>query len=90
MSFFSRLAAAGLLAGVLFTAPVRAQQDTATGNAATPVTGTETVTRYYDRRGFDWGWLGLLGLFGLWGLRRSTNVAYRDRDRTYEDRTTTR
>jgi MYXO-CTERM domain-containing protein len=108
-SFSSRLAAAGLLAGVLCIAPVHAQQDTTTSNAATtnPGTatspgasnstitatnpGTETVTtRYDDRRGFDWGWLGLVGLLGLFGLRRPTNVVYQDRDRTYPDRTTTR
>lgn len=100
MSFISRQAAAGLLAGALFLAPVHAQQDTQPGNAATPQqdttmrnaatpdTGTGTVTRYDERRGFDWGWLGLLGLLGLWGLRKPTNVAYHDRDRTYQDRTT--
>jgi hypothetical protein len=90
MSFFSRLAAAGLLASTLSIAPVHAQQDTTTPNAATPNTATGAVTRYDDRRGFDWGWLGLLGLFGLLGLRKPTNVAYQDRDRTYQDRTTSR
>ena len=90
MSRFSRLAAAGLVASVLSVAPVQAQQDTTTTNAATPNTGTTTVTRYDDRRGFDWGWLGLLGLLGLFGLRKPTSVVYQDRDRTYQDRTTTR
>jgi MYXO-CTERM domain-containing protein len=104
MASISRLAAAGLLAGVLSIAPVYAQQDTTTTNPTNPNTGTTTstvtatnpgtstvTTRYDDRgTGFDWGWLGLLGLFGLLGLRRPTTVAYRDRDRTYQDRTTTR
>jgi MYXO-CTERM domain-containing protein len=96
MSFVSRITAAGLLAGMLSIAPVHAQQtpnaqqDTTTSNATTPNTGIGTVTRYDDRRGFDWGWLGLLGLLGLFGLRKPTNVVYQDRDRTYQDRTTTR
>ncbi len=91
MSVLSRLTAAGLLAGVLSMAPVHAQQQQDTTTAATPNTGTGTVTQYDEgRRGFDWGWLGLLGLFGLLGLRRPTNVSYQDRDRTYQDRTSTR
>jgi hypothetical protein len=97
MSLISRLAAAGLLTGVLSITPVHAQQDTTTTrqdatttNAGTP--NTNTVTRYDDRGGggFDWGWVGLLGLLGLLGLRKGTNVVYQDRDRTYQDRTTTR
>ena len=100
MSFFSRLAAAGMLAGVLSVSPVHAQQqDTTTSNAATPSTATSNSSTPYtdtssasheDRRGFDWGWLGLLGLFGLLGLRKPANLAYQDRERTYQDRTTTR
>jgi len=90
MSFFSRLAAAGLLASALSIAPVHAQQDTTTSNAATPNTATGTVTYEHERRGFDWGWLGLLGLLGLLGMRKATNVAYTDRDTTYQDRTTRR
>lgn len=87
MSFFSRPAVAALLAGVLSIGAVHAQQDTTTNNPA----GTGTVTRYDDghARGFDWGWLGLLGLFGLLGLRKPTQSVYQDRDRTYQDRTTT-
>jgi MYXO-CTERM domain-containing protein len=66
-----------------------------TTNPATPntnyaTTADGTVTRYDERRGFDWGWLGLLGLLGLFGLRKPTSVVYQDRDRTYQDRTTTR
>jgi hypothetical protein len=68
-----------------------AQQDTTSpSSAATPNTGAGTYTRYDERRGFDWGWLGLFGLLGLLGLRKPANVVYRDRDRTYQDRTTTR
>ena len=88
MTVLSRLAAAGLLASFVSMAPVHAQ-DTTPSNTPAATTETGTVTRYDDRRGFDWGWLGLLGLFGLMGLRRASNV-YRDRDRTYQDRTTTR
>jgi len=98
MAFSSRLVATGLLVGVLSIATVHAQQDTTPSNSATPNTaaatatnpGPATVTRYDDRGGFDWGWLGLIGLAGLLGLRRPTNVAYRDRDRTYQDHTNTR
>jgi len=105
MSFFSRLTAAGLLASILSIAPVHAQQqDTNPSNAAPPsatnpsttpnpnypATANGTVTRYDERRGFDWGWLGLIGLLGLLGLRKPANVVYQDRDRTYQDRTTTR
>lgn len=88
MSFFSRVAAAGLLASFMSFAPVHAQ-DTTPNNTAAANTENGVVTRDYDRRGFDWGWLGLIGLLGLMGLRRASNV-YRDRDRTYQDRTTTR
>jgi hypothetical protein len=88
MSVFSRLAAAGLLASFVSIAPVHAQDTTPSNTPAATTTDTGTV-RYDERRGFDWGWLGLLGLFGLMGLRRASNV-YRDRDRTYQDRTTTR
>jgi hypothetical protein len=88
MSFFSRVAAAGLLAGVLSIAPVHAQQDTTTSNAATANTGTGTVTRYDDRRGFDWGWLGLLGLLGLLGRRKPTTIVYQDPAGAYQNRTT--
>ena len=90
MSLFSKLTSAGVLAGILSIAPVHAQQDATTNNAATPNADTGTVTHYEGRRGFDWGWLGLLGLFGLLGLRKPTNVVYHDRDRAYQDRTTTR
>jgi MYXO-CTERM domain-containing protein len=70
------------------TAPnTTAPNTTAPDAAAPPAAGTGTVTRYDDRRGFDWGWLGLLGLLGLFGLRKPTNVLYTDRDRTYQDRT---
>jgi len=86
MSFASRLAGTGLLVGFLSVAPLYAQQDT-TQNTTTP---GGTVTQYGDRHGFDWGWLGLLGLLGLLGVRKSTNVAYQDRNRTYQDRTTNR
>jgi MYXO-CTERM domain-containing protein len=72
---------------------VRAQgavTPTTTASATTlDTTSRGTVTRYDDRSGFDWGWLGLLGLFGLLGLRRLTNVVYHDRDRDYQDRRTT-
>jgi hypothetical protein len=109
MPSFSRLTAAGLLAGFLSMTPVHAQQqtpstppdtttaaspnaqqDTTANNAATPNANYGTYTRSEERRGFDWGWLGLLGLLGLMGLRKPTNVLYQDRDRAYQDRTTTR
>ena len=38
--------------------------------AATPGADTTNTNRTDDRRGFDYGWLGLLGLTGLLGLRK--------------------
>ena len=47
---------------------------TATAQTGTDTSSTATSnvnnTRTDDRRGFDYGWLGLIGLAGLLGLRR--------------------
>ena len=60
----------------------------ATATAQTTATDTAgsnmNNTRVDDRRGFDYGWLGLLGLAGLLGLRRP---AVRDDLRTGTTRT---
>jgi len=56
---------------------------TATAQTTTDTTSTANsgmnTNRTDDRRGFDYGWLGLLGLAGLLGLRRP---AVRDDIRT--------
>ena len=46
-----------------------------------------TATRNDDsnRRGTDFGWIGLLGLLGLAGLRRRTNTAADNRERERTD-----
>ena len=60
------LLAAGL---ALTTATAQTATDTSTS------AGTDTnATHTNDRRGFDWGWLGLLGLAGLLGLRRANHL----------------
>jgi MYXO-CTERM domain-containing protein len=46
-----------------------AQTASSDPNAAGQNSNT-TNTRTDDRRGFDYGWLGLLGLAGLAGLRK--------------------
>ncbi|CEJ43952.1 WGxxGxxG family protein [Umezakia ovalisporum] len=43
------------------TLPVNAQ-------VTDPRVDTIPRTTVYERRDFDWGWLGLIGLFGLAGL----------------------
>lgn len=40
-----------------------------------------------ERRGFDWGWLGLLGLFGLAGRRRGVATGAYDQTTTRDYRT---
>jgi len=54
-----------LLAAGLALTTATAQTATDTSTAA-----DTNATHMSDRRGFDWGWLGLLGLAGLLGLRR--------------------
>jgi MYXO-CTERM domain-containing protein len=39
-------------------------------NAGAQGSSTTNTNRTDDRRGFDYGWLGLLGLAGLLGLRK--------------------
>jgi MYXO-CTERM domain-containing protein len=56
-----------LLAAGLALTTATAQTATDTSTSATTDTN---ATHMNDRRGFDWGWLGLLGLAGLLGLRR--------------------
>ena len=57
------LLAAGLALG---TAAAQASDPNAGGQG----TSTTNMNRTDDRRGFDYGWLGLLGLAGLLGLRK--------------------
>ena len=67
-----------VLLGVILTVlPGRAQtaSDPARSDAATPQTSAPYQNRTDDRRGFDWGWLGLIGLAGLLGHRRTDNVS---------------
>ena len=59
---------AGLMLGTL-----SAQTSTDTSSTATDTSMSRTHTD--DRRGFDYGWLGLLGLAGLLGLRRPNVVS---------------
>lgn len=59
-----------VVAGLALTT-ANAQTGTDTSSTAT---NSMTTTRTDDRRGFDWGWLGLLGLAGLLGLRRPNVV----------------
>ncbi|MGI8958447.1 MAG: WGxxGxxG family protein [Bryobacteraceae bacterium] len=62
-----------LLAGGLVLGTANAQ--TATDTAST-ASGTNTSsTRPDDRRGFDYGWLGLIGLAGLLGLRKRERMS---------------
>jgi hypothetical protein len=57
------------------TLPVNAQ-------VTDPRVETTPRTTVYERRDFDWGWLGLIGLFGLAGLagrkRGEEATAYRE------------
>ena len=69
---------ATVLLGVIFTVVPGAAQtasDPARSDAATPQTSAPYQNRTDDRRGFDWGWLGLIGLAGLLGQRRSAQVS---------------
>jgi MYXO-CTERM domain-containing protein len=47
-----------------------ANAQTATDTASTASGTSTTSTHPDDRRGFDYGWLGLIGLAGLLGLRK--------------------
>jgi MYXO-CTERM domain-containing protein len=58
----------GVLAAGLALGTAAAQ--TSDPNAAGPGANTTNTNRTEDRRGFDYGWLGLLGLGGLLGLRK--------------------
>lgn len=70
------------LSKVMLTAAIGTLISVAPLSAQTPDDRARDTTRTYEeRRGFDWGWLGLSGLLGLLGLRRGN---------TYVDRTTTR
>ncbi|MEH2364032.1 WGxxGxxG family protein [Nostoc sp.] len=55
-----------------------AQAQTTTDSGAT----TAPTTTTYDRKDFNWGWLGLIGLLGLAGLagkkRDNEPIGYRD------------
>lgn len=57
-----------LLAAGLTLGPANAQTGTDTSGTTT------SINRADDRRGFDYGWLGLLGLAGLLGLRKPNIV----------------
>jgi MYXO-CTERM domain-containing protein len=62
----------GVLAAGLALGTAAAQTATDT-NTAGPNSST-TNNRTDERRGFDYGWLGLLGLAGLLGLRKPNVV----------------
>jgi MYXO-CTERM domain-containing protein len=47
-----------------------ANAQTATDTASTASDTNTSSTHPDDRRGFDYGWLGLIGLAGLLGLRK--------------------
>ena len=66
-----------LLGIILTVVPGRAQtaNDPTRNDASAPQTSAPYQNRTADRRGFDWGWLGLIGLAGLLGQRRSSNVS---------------
>lgn len=74
MTSLSKVMLTAAIGTLISVVPLSAQ----TPDDRNPNTTTRT---YEDRRGFDWGWLGLSGLLGLLGLRRGN---------TYVDRTTTR
>ena len=61
MKGLQRLAVAVLAAGLALGTAHGQATDTAAAGQPTSTT---------DRRGFDYGWLGLLGLAGLLGLRK--------------------
>ncbi len=71
-----------MVAAGLALATANAQTGTDTSSTAT---NSMTTTHTDDRRGFDWGWLGLLGLAGLLGLRRP-NVVTETRSGTGSNR----
>ncbi|MBV8708259.1 MAG: WGxxGxxG-CTERM domain-containing protein [Acidobacteriaceae bacterium] len=58
------IVAAGLALGTATAQTATSDPNTAGQNSNTSNTRTD------DRKGFDYGWLGLLGLAGLAGLRR--------------------
>ncbi|MFL6350795.1 MAG: WGxxGxxG family protein [Bryobacteraceae bacterium] len=58
-----------VLATALTLGSARAQTTANDPNAAGQNTNT-TTNHSDDRRGFDYGWLGLVGLAGLMGLRK--------------------
>lgn len=67
MRALQRLTISVLAAGLaLGTAHAQSGDPNATG----PANSTTNTNRTDDRRGFDYGWLGLLGLAGLLGLRK--------------------
>lgn len=72
-----RTRAAVMAVGLMTLAlPLPAFAQVSTPSPATRV-DTQPVVTDDDRRGFDWGWLGLLGLAGLGGLlgrERGRNV----------------
>ncbi len=76
---FTKAVSAGCLtlsmAMLPLTLPVNAQ-------VTDPRVETTPRTTVYERRDFDWGWLGLIGLFGLAGLagrkRGDEPTAYRE------------
>jgi hypothetical protein len=73
----STIITTALLSVILTVIPGGAQtgSDPARSDAATAQTSAPYQNRTEDRRGFNWGWLGLLGLAGLLGQRRSGNVS---------------
>jgi MYXO-CTERM domain-containing protein len=68
MTSFKHLGLCIIAAG-LTLGSATAQTATSDPNPAGQNSNT-TSTRTDDRRGFDYGWLGLLGLAGLAGLRK--------------------
>lgn len=78
------IVAALLMAGLLATTPVSAQDTPVAEEVTTEAEGLAGGAQdaVADDDGFDWGLLGLLGLAGLAGLMRRPQPVVHDADRT--------
>jgi MYXO-CTERM domain-containing protein len=75
---------AAVCATVVLATTLGLAQGTASQTASDDNRASAPATTRNDdpnRRGTDFGWIGLLGLLGLAGLRRRTNTAADDRER---------